>query len=492
VKEGADKVINDEQMPAKKLLRTEDNVPGHIFKARNRAYIKNLLRQTRSRAFDHFSEECFAPEIMEEQLHIALVKINQVETLHDDVLEGIGRTLKQLRKLGLLAVVVFDLDIEGGQSQIPNRTYSMKLIEEADRIVVGIERSGAKARRVDGSVSIDDAGETQISLPNLIFAPLSRGTIPVLCNTAYDSIQKSKCTTSNAILLALTNMISKTDGGSAKSTNVISLDRIIVLDPSGGIPSSERKGAHVFVNLEQEYDTIQADLKELLSVGTDYQSILQTLRDCLRILPPTSSAVVTTPLSVSSAGGQRNPLIYNLLTDKPAFSPSLPISPSLPRTTTTLLKHGIPLTILPSSSFDGGNRLSKHPQINLPKLVTLIEDSFGKKLDVDHYLRRVDNRMAGVIIGGDYDGAALITWEEGLNGRKVPYLDKFAVARKSQGLGGVADVVFKAMILGEGMFPSELLWRSRKDNPVNKWVSRGIKHHCCFAMYTDKLLFLVF
>ena len=78
--------------------------------------------------------------------------------------------------------------------------------------------------------------------------------------------------------------------------------------------------------------------------------------------------------------------------------------------------------------------------------------------------------MAAVIIAGDYDGGAIITWEEGFRGRKVPYLDKFAVSRKAQGTGGVADVVFKAMLMGDGMFPKELLWRSRKTNPVNKWV----------------------
>jgi amino-acid N-acetyltransferase len=56
----------------------------------------------------------------------------------------------------------------------------------------------------------------------------------------------------------------------------------------------------------------------------------------------------------------------------------------------------------------------------------------------------------------------------------IPYLDKFAVLRKSQGAGGVADIVFNAMV--RNCFPDGVCWRSRKDNPVNKWYferSRG-------------------
>lgn len=115
-------------------------------------------------------------------------------------------------------------------------------------------------------------------------------------------------------------------------------------------------------------------------------------------------------------------------------------------------------------------------KINLPKLVALVEDSFGKKLDVEHYLKRIDDHIAALIIAGDYEGAAIVTWEypgEGKN--RVCYLDKFAVLKRSQGTGGVADVVFKSMVEGvrNGLFPDAegIVWRSRRWNPVNKWVS---------------------
>lgn len=97
----------------------------------------------------------------------------------------------------------------------------------------------------------------------------------------------------------------------------------------------------------------------------------------------------------------------------------------------------------------------------------------------------MDENIAGVIVAGDYEGAAIVTWEypggkqpgnKGEGGReRVCYLDKFAVAKRAQGAGGVADVVFKAMTAGVspgGIFEEAegIVWRSRRENPVNKWV----------------------
>lgn len=89
--------------------------------------------------------------------------------------------------------------------------------------------------------------------------------------------------------------------------------------------------------------------------------------------------------------------------------------------------------------------------VDLPRLVHLIEDSFNRKLDVQDYLNRVERSLAGIIIAGEYEGGAILTWERPFgmdektayeSGRMVPYLDKFAVLKKSQGAGGVADIVF--------------------------------------------------
>ncbi|KAJ5780250.1 hypothetical protein N7457_005410 [Penicillium paradoxum] len=238
---------------------------------------------------------------------------------------------------------------------------------------------------------------------------------------------------------------------------------------------------------------------------------LRLSQQALAMLPSASSGIITSPQEVSysarapqaadsdlSAVGtrrQRNPLIHHLLTDKPLLSSSLPpgrrgafnsgsFSISSPLTShTTFIKRGMPLTILPNPwtkpwSAHIQPRLGLNdPSIDLPRLVTLIEDSFDRKLDVQNYLDRVNSRIAGVIVAGEYEGGAILTWEmppgvpddgsEASAARMVPYLDKFAVLKRSQGAGGVADIVFNAMV--RTCFPNGVCWRSRMDNPVNKW-----------------------
>lgn len=306
-----------------------------------------------------------------------------------------------------------------------------------------------------------------------------------------------------------------------------SVERIIVLDPLGGTPVPGRPGAsHRFVNLQQEYDTLMAHLMgpegSPLACKDDgrawvtvHASNLNLAKEALSILPSSSSVLITTPFAaVSTNAGsvpaswapqpgldgmvktrkKRNPLLHNLLTDKPVYSSSLPFQRiqdsgynggvAGPSSAATLVKRGMPLTIYPevrttawTPPQPGGPRLRLTDTcIDLPRLCHLIDDSFNRKLDVQDYLRRVNENLAGIIIAGEYEGGAILTWEcpEGLDqetaykqGRLVPYLDKFAVLKSRQGAGGVADIVFNAMV--NDCFPEGVCWRSRKDNPVNKW-----------------------
>jgi amino-acid N-acetyltransferase len=160
-------------------------------------------------------------------------------------------------------------------------------------------------------------------------------------------------------------------------------------------------------------------------------------------------------------------LIHNLLTDKPLISPSLPARRlTTPTSSTTLLRNGLPVRVYNSIESAGNDEL----RIDYARLVALIEDSFGRHLNAEHYRNRIIENTAAVIIAGDYEGAAIVTKEvaPGTSSEAwVPYLDKFAVSTKSQGSGSVADIVFNVLT---NTFPDDLIWRSRKSNPVNKWV----------------------
>ena len=524
------------------------------------------------------------------QLHVALVKIRVPQNLDDDTMDGIARTLSQLSRLGLLSIVV--VDCNGLSTEASN--WRSRFAAQADRIVHAIDKYGGEgARTVDNVLGVSEKskgqeaaaylrGKTHVAMRKLLMTPLRRGIIPVIPPIGYtDLSQTSVPVKSNDVVLALTRELAGFQAAPIPDEDPdavrerlqalrkeVSLDRLIILDPLGGIAGSDRpNGYHVFLNMEQEFEGVKQELLKAkfgVEKGTSLQlepkqesvsdlglsnpsskfvetefggqedsklsealkgqelnsnqyhlGNLQLARSVLSMLPPTSSALITTPYEAANSGKQpntpfqaggvgtrrqRNPLIHNLLTDKPVFSSSLPMgrlgpsNSSLERdqlaslashiSPTTFAKHGMHVSIFPDPKNThwepperGKLQLSlTDSQIDLPRLVHLIEDSFNRKLDVKDYLKRVNGRVAGVIIAGEYEGGALLTWElppgvpdDGSpesRARMVPYLDKFAVLKRSQG-GSSADLVFKAMV--RDCFPRGVAWRSRKNNPVNKW-----------------------
>ncbi|RAO70071.1 uncharacterized protein BHQ10_006083 [Talaromyces amestolkiae] len=492
---------------------------------------------------------------IDEALHVALVKLSNAQSLDDETLHGVATTLSQLTRLGMASCVVVDPGPVEDEA-----AWRKAAAEQADRLSAAIDAcDGGKARRLDSVLVRNKDGELpKVISRQVLLRPLRKNHIVVVTPVAYSDqtsgLEREHDPDEDPRITA---------EKFAALQKEVSIDRLIVLDPVGGIPAFKGpQRSHVFVNMEQEFRDIEAELLEAMASfeyvdpGTEDLSVaatknnpisnfvatevaplpqqqhkpvlengvnnsaikghienLRLLQQTLTLLPPSSSGIITTPgdvansarplqdvLSVSQVGTRRskNPLIHNLLTDKPVYSSSLP-SERLGQTTpsivqSTFLKRGMPLTILPdpritpwSPDSPAGQHLTlDDPRIDLPRLVHLIEDSFDRKLDVQDYLNRVNGRLAGLIIAGEYEGGAILTWEtppsipesernnpENVH-RLVPYLDKFAVLKRSQGAGGVADVVFNAMV--RSCLPRGVCWRSRMDNPVNKWYferSRG-------------------
>ncbi len=487
--------------------------------------------------------------------HVAIVKLRDPQAWDDSLLNGVAKTLTHLWSLGLRSVIVPECDSD----DIGSAAWQRLVSQQTSRIINAIgQHDSPGAELVSSAVrktsrqaqTVSSIGSTDLSIGfgEAVTSPLAHGHILVVPPRVFcDSTLAYSAASADDIVIALTKFFSglQFDKTATSVTDAISanrparkavVDRIIVIDPYGGTPSSTQKdGARVFVNLEEEFDKLQAALATheqtgpltaaagVPNVKPRHAENLKLARDALAMLPSTASALITSPGEAAnsrslptpvddSVVGQfpgevktrrwKNPLIHNLLTDKPIFSASLPIgriistargiepAPSqMP--TTTLAKKGLPVTIFPNT--DAGPWLPPKPGaprlrltdrcIDLPRLVHLINDSFNRKLDVDHYLRRVEDGLAGIIIAGEYAGGAILTWERpfGMDeetayreGRLVPYLDKFAVLKKHQGAGGVADIVFNAML--RDCFPNGVCWRSRKNNPVNKWYcerSRG-------------------
>lgn len=490
--------------------------------------------------------------------HVAVIKFRLPQNVDDATLRGVAKTLAQLRALGLLSVIVLDCELMADHKQ-----WSRGLNQEAFRLAGAIDEYGepwttiidsALSRRpasVEPSDTARAAGGVHVEDGDALIAPLLRGSAVIVPPIVQQiDAAKSQPLNANEAVLCITRYLSglqflgpSPDGSAHTDDGIIPqkkafVDRVIILDPLGGIPAKNRwNNAHVFLNLEDELESAKAHLQAM--EGTNPSSQARTngaatteahlanidlARSTLAILPSASSALITTPREaanlhpqiedgqgvnplgfVGSVGTRRshNPLIHNLLTDRPSHSSSLPlgrikpilrtIDPALNpvMSPTTLAKRGMPVTIYPDPGSagwtpprPGGPRLKLTDTcVDLPRLVHLINDSFNRRLDVQHYLARVEQSLAGIIIAGEYEGGAILTWERPFgmdettayeSGRLVPYLDKFAVLKNSQGAGGVADIVFNAMV--RSGFPEGVCWRSRKNNPVNKWYferSRG-------------------
>lgn len=453
----------------------------------------------------HLAEQ----EIQEEEtIHVAVVKLKDVTSLSQTTLEAIAETLSQLNRLSISPCVVIE-SLSGDRGQLG---------AELDQVVEAINRLGDFARRVDNVYSIIATGSARIQNRKLLLRPLRSSKIPVIGNIAYNEDDQRLCIVSaNSAVLALTKELAglnaytvPLDDHHAASEAVraaqrqVSVDRIITIDAAGGIPNSKAAdGRHVFLNLEQEYSVVKLALQAKVDspAAITHLSNLDLLKEALTLLPPSSSGLMTTYEEAANyAKGvraretanvgtrrQKNALIHNILTDKPAYSSSLPLGRlakaeggtdgSSTASHSSFVKRGMPITILPNPfetpwTPESPRLKLTDPRIDLGRLVHLIEDSFDRKLDVEHYLNRVNDRIAGVIVAGEYEGGAILTWEEpshqiGEKIEPVPYLDKFAVLKRSQGAGGVADIVFNAMV--RSCFPNGVCWRSRKNNPVNKW-----------------------
>lgn len=416
-------------------------------------------------------------------LRLAIFKV-KFPSIPPKTWQGMTETLKRLVDLGISPVIVLDFDhVEKGTFKNKEQ-YIASLVNKIVRVLdLGDDKSlRANALRsmfIKNAYSKDlamdplsDSSNMNITVGGLeqILIPLYQGIIPIIQPIVYNAENgQQDFLSSNKLLSSLCAQLVNTKG-------LLLIEKIIMIDPLGGIPSVERnQTSHVYINLSQEF----ADIVSELYIGFInprkrdlHLENLNTMNDILHMISAKSgdddcTGIITTPYIMSINNDQLNPIIYNVLTDRPVISSSLPSSKKT-ELSTSILKKGVPVTILDKDNYNGKftfTNLVKSNLVDEDRLLHLINDSFGRQLNAPQYIQRINESLATVIIVGDYDGAAIITWENTESGR-VAYLDKFAIAKKNQGLPGLADVIFKSILQSH---PNELIWRSRNNNPVNKW-----------------------
>lgn len=419
----------------------------------------------------------------------ALVKLQGPFT--DIQLDSIARGLVYLEKLGLVCVIVVENDkhLRGEE-----RERSV-VIEETMRVVTALEKHGARARPVLGAVVRlgPKSGEDESknvwapeahTLPfdlTPIRSALRANEIPVLPPFALDSICRSVRIDANDVVAGLVRgMIEFAESAAESSTrdpNEIDMMpmRLMIISREGGVPSYARGGLpHLLINLDAEYDHIQETFQPAWQeTNPSALSNLALARTCLEYMPRSSSATMVSHRSPSS-------LIANLITNKPAVSSSLPHAllqghSKLTASTPTLLRRGLPIRVIRTID-----------EIDKFKMRQLLESAFKRTLDESAFYERLKTSLDFVIIAGDYAGTAIVTNEARADGQPpLSYLDKFAVLPNHQG-DGTVDFLWVALHdetyglgtpfainanggkLGKGE-GRDLVWRSRSDNPVNKW-----------------------
>lgn len=425
----------------------------------------------------------------------ALVKLQGPFT--ERQLESIARGLVYLEKLGLVSVIVMEND----RLAKGDRGERAAIMEETMRVVFALEKHGAKARPVLGAVvrlgpkpgEEDEAANPTDYTPEAhtfpadlvhIRSALEAGEIPVLPPMALDSFCRGVRVDANDVIAALARGMTEAAAEHADHpTDHSDVDlaplRLMIINKEGGVPSYARAGMpHLLVNLASEYSFIRNTFDHRWK--DTHPSALKNLalaRTCLSYMPSSSSAVMVSHRSPSS-------LIANLITNKPAVSSSLPHAllqgnRKLEPHTPTLLRRGLDVRVIRQAA-----------DIDRVKMKALLEQSFRRDLDEVAFWKRLDECLDFVIVAGDYAGAAIVTKEQCPPGTSpaftpITYLDKFAVLPSHQG-DGTVDFLWVALhdeTYGLGLpfsanpnggkegkgHGTDLVWRSRANNPVNKW-----------------------
>ncbi len=204
--------------------------------------------------------------------------------------------------------------------------------------------------------------------------------------------------------------------------------KIVFLTGTGGLLDDSGKVIDS-INLSTEYEHLIA--QPWINGGMRVK--IEQIKDLLDTLPLTSSVSITQPAELAK----------ELFTHKGSG---------------TLVRRGE--RVLHATSW---------AQLDLPRLRTLIESAFGRRLLPDYFERTAlhrayvsENYRAAVVLTHESLTHERLADERAGDGAGCTYLDKFAVLDEAQG-EGLGRAVWQVM---RDENP-RLFWRSRRGNPVN-------------------------
>ena len=354
----------------------------------------------------------------------AVVKVGGA-VLRDD-LEALTSSLSFLQQVGLTPIVIHgagpQLDQELAAAGIVKQTVDGLRVTSPEalaivrrvflaqnlKLVEALQQADARATSIVSGVFESEFLDAQkyglvgkVHKVNLapIEASLRAGSIPVIASLGE---------TAGGQILNI-----NADFAANELVQVLQPYKIVFLTETGGLLDGDARVIDS-INLSTEYDHLMA--QPWLHSGMRVK--IEQIKQLLDRLPLTSSVSITRPAELA----------------KELFTH---------RGSGTLVRRG--------------EKVATHhawSELDLPRLRTLIESSFGRALAPDYFER---TRLYRAYVSENYRAAVILTSEDA-----GTYLDKFAVLDEAQG-EGLGRAVWQVM---REETPA-LFWRSRRDNPVN-------------------------
>ncbi|AZR23096.1 acetylglutamate kinase [Xanthomonas vasicola] len=359
----------------------------------------------------------------------AVVKVGGA-VLRDD-LEALTSSLSFLQEVGLTPIVLHgagpQLDAELSAAGIEKHTVNglrvtspealaivRKVFQASNlKLVEALQQNGARATSITGGVfeaeylDRDTYGLVgEVKAVNLapIEASLQAGSIPVI--TSLGETPSGQILNVNA------------DFAANELVQELQPYKIIFLTGTGGLLDADGKLIDS-INLSTEFD----HLMQQPWINGGMRVKIEQIKDLLDRLPLESSVSITRPADLAK----------ELFTHKGSG---------------TLVRRGE--RVLRAASWD---------ELDLPRLKSLIESSFGRTLVPDYF---ANTKLLRAYVSENYRAAVILTDEGEFGAGRLTYLDKFAVLDDAQG-EGLGRAVWNVM----REETPQLFWRSRHNNQVN-------------------------
>ncbi|XP_062519318.1 N-acetylglutamate synthase, mitochondrial-like [Corticium candelabrum] len=196
--------------------------------------------------------------------------------------------------------------------------------------------------------------------------------------------------------------------------------KVMFLELAGGLRTLEGK-----VVPQVQFFGRHCDVQSEPWFTGDVCEMVSWFSHLLEMLPPRSSAVITSP----------DKLLQELFTHSGSG---------------TIFQKREPI-----------NRIRSLNDVDLGRFQSLLERSFQQKLN-SQYFDRLDERLDSIYLSDGYSQAAVITKEPAAN--DFYYLDKFVIGQSLRG-DGIATILWSQIRRDY----SNLFWRSKIDNPIRNW-----------------------